>query len=268
MNEVLGKRLLGACVLVAATLVLANLLPAPQRLPPPEAAAKHITYDLRQPKVEIPPEQVQATLQAIDPRRVVAQLAPPAPVAATVDVPLDDPHLARERAVAPPQVAAAPVVPHPAPLPKARTAASPKARPKTAEAATPPPAVTTGDSPVQAKPEPIPTADSSTPAPEAAKERSSPAADAQAAVTTSAAAPAQIWYVQVGAFAKQANAEHSVQKLKKVGIAAKLDTVAFKAGPRYRVRCGPFASSGEAQSLRSRVAKAGFSDARVAAEPR
>ena len=280
MNQILAKRLLGAGVLVAVTLLLANLLPAPQSMPPPEAAAKRITYDLRQPKIDIPPEQVQATLQAIDPRQVVAQMAPPPAAPNTTRIPLDDPRLAHERAAASPPVVRAPVAPRVTPAPKPRPPASPKPPPKAVAAApapspTPPPdgnpaeakkaaspAVAppstqppTAEAVASKNPEPLPSpspAKSEPPAPPpaepaAAKEQSSPQAVVPApdAVTAKPmAAPA--WYVQIGAFAKEANAEHSVRKLKQAGIVAKLDTVAFKAGPRYRVRCGPLTSSEEA----------------------
>jgi cell division septation protein DedD len=119
MNDVLAKRLLGACVLVGATLVLANLLPSPQALPPAEEHAKRVTYDLRQPpevaKIESAPV-VAATEQPAE-----QPIKPPAPPAQQI-----------AKAAPPPHAVA---VPKPAPTPKPAPVA--KATPELKSAAEP-----------------------------------------------------------------------------------------------------------------------------------
>lgn len=84
MTSTLTKRLLGACVLVAATLVLTSLLPSPHSLPPRNPAVKRVTYDLRQPApVEKPAQPATAASPEVTTTIPTAPVQPePAPKAA------------------------------------------------------------------------------------------------------------------------------------------------------------------------------------------
>jgi cell division septation protein DedD len=243
MDEALGKRVLGACAVVALVLLLASLLPDPDSLPPP--AAKRVIYDLREPQVQATPEQVQGLLDSIDPAAVVAKALPPGhdSTAATVDVPLDDPRLASQRAKRPPPQRQPPVAVKPrpvAPPPVAvQTPAAPRAQPAT-------PVLPT-------QPEPAPQAAGPSP--------STPEQQV-------AAAGGGGWYVQVGVFASEANANKAAKRLQDAGQPVRADRFKSQAGIRHRVRCGPFSSAAEAQSARSAVAALGFTDARMSEEAR
>lgn len=226
MNEVLGKRLLGACVLVGATIVLANLLPSPQAVPPPEEHAKRVTYDLRPvpevAKIEPPPapaaEPAVPAQPALEPQAPAHPIAQPQPKPTVASVPKPKAPVAKP--VAPPKKKIEPVSP---PV-------------QTAEAA-----------PVEASP--------SEAAPRAA-EPAPPAAEP-------AAAPKAGWYLQIGAFAHEANAKNSVAKLKQAGLQPREDTITMKAGKRFRVRCGPFSSQDEAEQSKAKAVAIGFGDARI-----
>ena len=226
MNEVLGKRLLGACVLVGATIVLANLLPSPQAVPPPEEHAKRVTYDLRPvpevAKIEPPPapaaEPAAPVQPAIEPQAPPAHPVVQAPPKPTVAI---------------------------APKPKAPVA-KPVAPPKKKIEPVSPPVQTAEAAPVEASPS------------EAAPRASEPAPPA-----TEPAPPKAGWYLQIGAFAHEANAKNSVAKLTHAGLQPREDTITMKAGKRFRVRCGPFASQQEAEQSKAKAVAIGFGDARI-----
>jgi cell division protein FtsN len=223
MNETLTKRLLGACALVGVTLILANLLPEPQAVPPSEPAAKRLTYDLR----PTPPEM----LQAPDGPTADPLPAPAVAVAeATPSVILE--HKPEIAAPVPPKAEV--VAPKPKPKPKAKPQPAPPPTAEITPASEPEVVVAKAEAPV-------------------------------AAAETPAAGPA--WFVQIGAFAKQTNAQQSMARLQKAGLRARQDTLEWKSGTRYRVRCGPFASREEAEAERVRATKLGFGDARLAHEP-
>ncbi len=238
MNEVLGKRLLGAFALVAATLTLANLLPEPQALPPADKAAKRMSYDLR--PAAAPPERIQSA-------------PPPVAVAAA------------------PAAVQAPPTTSPAPAPAVMTPSTAKSastppRPKPAPAAKrPPPPKQVAEPKIEpAVPQPA----EQKPATVASEVTAAPAAPVPAPPTPAIAAPKPaIWYVQIGAFSREVNAQNSVRKLQQAGMEARQDTVDGKLGRRYRVRCGPFPSRDDAETERVRAAKLGFGDARLAQEP-
>jgi DedD protein len=253
MNEVLLKRLLGAGVLVVGTLILANLLPEPQVQPPPDGALTRVTYSLRpgtpQPQPIAEPPAASALVELAE--------APPGVMPLPDPGPTPEPEMMRE-----PVAPAAPAVPEqktaPAPKPKPKPAT--KALAKTPEQAVPPkpasPALPTEPAPLEPQPQAAPSEPQPQPEAQLAKAE---------AVTTPAAAT-NAWFVQIGAFAQEANAAKSVQKLLDAGMSARQDTVVFKAGKRHRVRAGPYASREEADAHRAKAAGIGFVDARVARE--
>ena len=92
------------------------------------------------------------------------------------------------------------------------------------------------------KPEPKPKA---TPAPKP---------DIAANVPPAAAKPGGSYVVQVGAFAKQPNAD---------AVARKLGTAPQASGKLWRVRMGPFADKAAADAALAKARSAGYSDARI-----
>jgi len=84
-------------------------------------------------------------------------------------------------------------------------------------------------------------------------------------LTRTSETPPPTLYVQVGAFADQGNAQRAVTRLQAAGM-----TTAFIAPPAatdkplYKVRVGPIEDVGKFDQLSSRLAKLGFSGARLA----
>jgi cell division septation protein DedD len=66
-------------------------------------------------------------------------------------------------------------------------------------------------------------------------------------------AAAKGWIVQVGAFAKQDNADRLKEKLAHHGYATSVDKIASDKGPVLRVRVGPYASEAEARAAETRI---------------
>jgi DedD protein len=245
MNEVLLKRLLGAGVLVVGTLILANLLPEPQMQPPPDGTLTRVTYSLRPGAPQ--PEPIAAPPAASAPIEVAEAM--PQPELTPETKPDLDPVSVAEPAPAPaPEQKAAPVV-----------APKPQKKPASKELAKAPEPV------VQPKETPVQSSEPASPAPQPQPEVQPEAQSAKAEAVTPAPAT-DTWFVQIGAFALEANASKSVQKLLDAGMSARQDTVVFKTGKRHRVRAGPYASREEADAQRAKAAGIGFADARVARE--
>jgi len=229
-------------VLVGATIVLANLLPSPQAVPPPEEHAKRVTYDLRPTpevaKIEPPPAPV-------------AESPTPAPAQATIEPPPQ----------ASPPVVEAPAKPAVVPKPRPKPAVSksvtpsPKKKPAPTQPAQTAPVQTAEAAPADASPsESAPP--SSEPAPPAS-EPTPPAAE-------SAPAAKESWYLQIGVYSVEANAAKSVARLRKAGLQPHQGAISVKAGKVFRVRCGPFASQEEADRSKAKAVAIGFKDARIA----
>lgn len=85
-----------------------------------------------------------------------------------------------------------------------------------------------------------------------------------AAVTPPASAPATArspsasdWFLQVGAYSTKAVADGQVEKLKPLNVPAFVDVA---GGSRlFRVRIGPYTDRAEAEQVKSRIARQGFS---------
>ncbi|HZP11366.1 MAG TPA: SPOR domain-containing protein [Nevskiaceae bacterium] len=230
MNEVLTKRLLGACVLVGATIVLANLLPSPQAVPPTEEHAKRVTYDLR-------------------PAPEVAKIEPPPPA------PVAEAPTPAQAPVETPAQSALPIAEAP---PKPAVAPKPKPKPAVAKAVAPPP---------KKKPEPAPPpvqAAEAAPVDASPGEPSALAGEPAQPAAESAPTTKQSWYLQIGVYSVEANAANSIAKLRKAGLQPHQGTISVKAGKVFRVRCGPFASQEEADQGKAKAVALGFKDARVA----
>ncbi|TJY62246.1 hypothetical protein E4T66_08475 [Sinimarinibacterium sp. CAU 1509] len=117
------------------------------------------------------------------------------------------------------------------------------------------------------KPSPKPTA-LPTPAPKPTpkptpKPVPSPVPSAPPMQTPSAAATPQQWWVQLGSFSDIENARQVETKLKTLGQAVVIAPIATTKGTLYRVRSGPFSSSGAAETAHRAVVTAGYKDARI-----
>lgn len=91
-----------------------------------------------------------------------------------------------------------------------------------------------------------------------------PAADTTPTPQADTAAGAPELFVQVGAFAEQANAERARQKLQSEGIEPVLIVTVSTAGNTlYKVRVGPLADVSTVDQLTGRLSKLGYSDTQV-----
>lgn len=116
---------------------------------------------------------------------------------------------------------------------------------KKAGAAVPPPAGDTVPKPVAEPPAQPPAA---VPTP--------PAKPPAAPPPTQAKTGAQGWFLQVGAYSTQAVADGQVAKLKQLNVPAFVDVGG--ASKLFRVRIGPYADRAEADQVKSRIARQGF----------
>jgi DedD protein len=122
--------------------------------------------------------------------------------------------------------------------------------------------------PVQAKVEPAPA--KAEPAPAKAEaaapkaEPAPPAADAQRAQALLEGkgddAPAKVprFVVQAGAYSDAASLREARQKVEKLGLKTYTQVVTTDAGPRTRVRVGPFATRDEAEAAAARIKGSGL----------
>ena len=67
--------------------------------------------------------------------------------------------------------------------------------------------------------------------------------------------------MQVGAFSEDAAAREARSKVEKLGLKTYTQVVDTPAGKRIRVRVGPFASKGEADSAAGKIRSAGLPSA-------
>jgi rare lipoprotein A len=87
------------------------------------------------------------------------------------------------------------------------------------------------------------------------------------ALTRVSESPPPTLYVQAGAFADGANAQHLLERLQAAGLgSAFIVSPATGRSHLYRVRLGPVASVAEFDRLAARLASLGVSDARLASD--
>jgi cell division protein FtsN len=82
-------------------------------------------------------------------------------------------------------------------------------------------------------------------------------------------APGQVrlWYVQIGSFADQGNAQTTLNLLQNIGFRGESSQVSSATGATlYRVRLGPFPSEAVAQQALTKVSHQGYPQARVLSE--
>ncbi|MDB5977243.1 MAG: hypothetical protein JWR07_4003 [Nevskia sp.] len=290
MNDTLKRRLIGLLVLLVLVFALSLLLPDNW----PESGEKGV------PSTTLPltANGLDATASAPTSEPAVSEganaTAPP-PAASITAAPArtgampesvsavdsSAPPLSGAPAATPKPMAATPLPPPGAvkpPVPKLAESVKPevKAEPKAAAKPEPkveskPPALKLTQSlPPMNKPAaaPAPPAKPATPPPPV------PAAPKLAAVPTppapivsSAPAQAKLWYVQIGSFADQGNAQTTLNLLQNIGARGESKQITSASGSAlYRVRLGPFPSEAVAQQAFDKVSHQGYPQARVVSE--
>jgi len=296
MNEALKSRLIGALVLLGAALILAFLLPRPDRLVLDEGA-RRVTIDLHEPgaaaevanaaqltpPVIAAPEPLPSTVEAAEnaavaePRieepaeastglrmRQTESLAPP-PVAAHED--LSSPRAPPLRLKAADHLEASrdAVVP-----PQAATAAVAPATTAAPTAPAPKPEART-DARSELKPEAAPKP-APKPAPPPALKPAPPETVALAPPPPSAASPAPApapatgaarWSVQVGSFSDVKNARQAESRIRGAGLPCVVALIDTAKGKLYRVRIAPLGSESQAAAARAKAQALGFDAATV-----
>ena len=82
-----------------------------------------------------------------------------------------------------------------------------------------------------------------------------------------AAGQARLWYVQIGSFADQGNAQTTLNLLQNIGFRGESSKASTAAGSAvYRVRLGPFPSEAVAQQAFNKVSHQGYPQVRVLSE--
>jgi rare lipoprotein A len=94
------------------------------------------------------------------------------------------------------------------------------------------------------------------------------ASDAVTASTVAAPKPAAppALYIQAGAFASAANAQHLLERLQAAGLSSAFVLPSHEVRRLYRVRVGPVASVSEFDALAARLARLGIPEARLATD--
>ena len=285
MNDTLKRRLVGLLVLLVLVFMLSWLLPQNW----PESGEKGV------PSTTLP-----LTANGVDMTTATStQGAPDDTAAATPSAPATatSATAAPARAGALPEsvdsvdssappLSGAPSAPANLPVPKlAASLPSPTAKPaapKPVEAAKPevkeaakPPALKLAQS-LPPTTKPATTAAPAAPAPKpAAAPPPVPLAPKLPAVVptpppplvSTAPAQAKLWYVQIGSFADQGNAQTTLNLLQNIGYRGEAKPITSASGSAlYRVRLGPFPSEAVAQQAFDKVSHQGYPQARVVSE--
>ena len=86
--------------------------------------------------------------------------------------------------------------------------------------------------------------------------------------STPSPADARIWYVQIGSFADQRNAQTTLSLLNGIGFRGESVAIAGTNGTSlYRVRLGPFPNEAAARQAQDKVAHQGYPQCRALSEP-
>ncbi len=117
---------------------------------------------------------------------------------------------------------------------------------------------------VPAAPEPLPKPAKPTPPPVPPMPRL--ATSVQAPPPPVAAGQGKLWYVQIGSFADQGNAQTTLNLLQNIGFRGESSRINSNGAVLYRVRLGPFPSEAVAQQAYTKVSHQGYPQARVLAE--
>ena len=298
INEIQKRRLIGLIVLLAIAFVLSELLP--HNLPESgEAGVPSTTLPLAtnqgdgssanpapaddtvQAAASAPQTSEPQVAQAPEaaPSRPVDASAPPLPASAAPARPNGRAALPAEVSSMPSAVAAVePTAAAPKPAPAKLADSKPQEAPKPAAKPAAPPQQQAPPQLKLAQSLPSPSDKSPPPAPQPAKPAAKPtpppvppvpklATSVQAPPPPVAASQAKIWYVQIGSFADQGNAQTTLSLLQNVGYRGESTKITSSAGSAlYRVRLGPFPSEAVAQQAYAKVSHQGYPQARVLSE--
>lgn len=173
-------------------------------------------------------------------------LRKPLPVQEAVILPVTPAAALTAAAASEPASAATPVSAAPAPA-----TASSAAMPVQPASAAPPSREPPARKPAAPAQEVPPAGDR--PAPVKSAASAQPLVDERGAVADKAKPAARSWSVQVGVFAKDANAKKALAALEAAGLPTSSDTLEGRNGPLTRVRVGPFASKAQAEQAAAQV---------------
>jgi DedD protein len=246
------RRLIGAVVLLAIGVVTFPLVF--------ETEPRPIGVDT--PMQRVQGADARADAQAPPPRSqspVATDTAPPAQAAAAQAEP--SPEEAPAQAQATPATAATPPVTAsvgPAAVPPAVPAAVPPVVPPATLPSPPRAVVTAAPAPALAT---APAAPATAAADRAEAQRARALLEGRAAVTTAAGSPpvsAARFVVQVGAFTEPRALRDARQRVERLGLKTYTQVINSPAGPRTRVRVGPFDSRAEADAAGAKLRAAGL----------
>lgn len=240
------RRLLGATVLLGLGVIGFPLLFETQPRPiamdiPIEIPRKEGAAPLVSPPA---PPLARASAAVVDDGPATSRAGPGAAERATA-VPSEIVERAGEQGI---DVAAAPT----------RPAASRQAEPKPAVAALAPASKAAAAPPPSPKPAPQANANAKAAADDGARAKTLLEGGQPAAPATAASKGDARVVVQVGAYTDAAKLAEARRKLEALGFKTYTQVVESEAGPRTRVRVGPFASRAEADKAAARVKSAGL----------
>jgi len=296
MNDILKRRLVGLLVLLVLVFLLSWLLPdnwpesgekgvPSATLPlvpgPADGQSAAPAVAASAPETEAEPAELPNAAKATPPPASAASAAPASALPESVDA-VDSsapslpaarsaPQLAQTLAAAPPAAPQPKAEPRPEPAPLARSEPRIESKPpvlklaqslpntsKTAPSAAAP--VTTPLKPPAAKPVAPP------PVPVVPRLATSIAAPPPP-MAKAASAQARLWYVQIGSFSDQGNAQTTQNLLQNIGYRGESERITGSTGNiLYRVRLGPFPSEAVAQQAFDKVTHQGYPQARVLSE--
>ena len=290
INETQKRRLVGLIVLLAIVFVLSGLLPHN----PPESGEQGV------PSTTLPlaANTQDGAASAVAPNDAAAPAAAAGPQPAQAGAPAQ-----AEASAPPPSAGAAPARAASGPGLPAEVSAMPSGAAPAQSTAETRPAKPAADKPakpaaprpaenkpvetakVENKPAPPPTlklaqslpmTSAKAPAPEPRAARPTPppvpptprlATSVQAPPPPVAAGQGRLWYVQIGSFADQGNAQTTLNLLQNIGFRGESSKITSSAGSAlYRVRLGPFPSEAVAQQAYTKVSHQGYPQARVLSE--
>jgi len=284
MNDTLKRRLVGLLVLLVLVFVLSWLLPdswpesgekgVPSTTLPLTANGLDGAAPTSSAEATAPADATATTPVATSP--TVASAAPAHAAALPESVDAVD-------ASAPPLSENAPASPSPAapkpkpPAPNPAAATKPEAKPaptpapkapeqKPAQIA-PPAAKPQVTPPVAQLPQPAPPKPVVAPPVPAAPKLPAAVPPPPPPIVSSAPAQARLWFVQIGSFADQGNAQTTLNLLQNIGYRGEAKAITSASGSAlYRVRLGPFPSEAVAQQAFDKVSHQGYPQARVVSE--
>jgi DedD protein len=272
MDNPLQRRLLGVVVIMGCALIALWLLPSEHA--PDEKGTRSVTVPLNG---QSPDTAAAGTTAATAPPASgsVATLPREAPATAGAVVatrsesgPEPDAPAASEAAAAPPSASAPAHEPPPAtvakpvPEPAAKPSPPPSFKPTRAAPAERP-AERADHHSAKAAGEPVaPPAPTHAAAPKPMQHPAPP----PAAKATPASAGKQVWYVQVGSFSGEGNAQTTATLLRNAGYRVQVSPVTTAAGVLQRVRIGPFDTEEQADAVLAKVHHQGYPHAGKAAE--